>query len=288
MPSGVKVITIEDGYSFEDLVNSFKGHDVVINAVAHSAISEQYRFIEAAVEAGVKRFIPSEFGLDNTNPRARAISSVFDQKAKVREFLIGKEKFGLSWTVIACGVWIDWYVYDQESLIHHKSSLHVIQFSSTDRLEHYRAMKNNFLGFRILDKTMILTDNGAGKFSCTTMDNTALAVNHVLLHPSQSSNRAIYTSDFAANQEEILAAVERISGEKWIKEYINGEESVKRAAQRIANGDPFAKYDLINIAFTKGGYSGLFEGSYKVSNEEFGLPKRELQEVVRAALKQFD
>jgi hypothetical protein len=56
----------------------------------------------------VKRYLPSEYGLDNLNPKARELNSVFDGKGKVREYLMSKEEMGLEWTAIGCGMWIDW------------------------------------------------------------------------------------------------------------------------------------------------------------------------------------
>jgi len=46
------------------LIHAFTGQDVVISTVGTAAFEKQALFIDAAVEAGVKRFFPSEFGTD--------------------------------------------------------------------------------------------------------------------------------------------------------------------------------------------------------------------------------
>jgi len=68
-----KVISVPDTYPVEDLIAAFRGQDVVLNAITSLSVSEQHRIIDAAVSAGVKRYVPSEFGLNNLNPAAQAL-----------------------------------------------------------------------------------------------------------------------------------------------------------------------------------------------------------------------
>lgn len=105
----MRVITVPDDYPEADLIAAFQGQDVVVNALTSTSVAEQYRFIDAAVVAGIKRFVPSEYGLDNLNPKAQELSSVFRDKGGVRRYLHSKESTGLTWTAIACGMWIKWY-----------------------------------------------------------------------------------------------------------------------------------------------------------------------------------
>lgn len=79
-----------------------------MSALTTLKASEQFRFIDAAVEAGVKRFVASEYGLNNANPKARALNSVFDDKGRVQEYLREKEREGLTWSSVSCGMWIAW------------------------------------------------------------------------------------------------------------------------------------------------------------------------------------
>jgi uncharacterized protein YbjT (DUF2867 family) len=108
IPSSAKVITISDSYPAKDLVKAFKGQDAIVNAITSFSVAEQLKFIDAAIEAGVKRYIPSEYGLDNNTPAARELSPVFGDKGRVQDYLRGKEASGLTWTAIACGMWIGW------------------------------------------------------------------------------------------------------------------------------------------------------------------------------------
>lgn len=63
-PAGAKVIRSE--FSLASLTEVLKGQDAVISLMPIPAAGEQVTVIEAAIAAGVKRFIPSEFGSDNS------------------------------------------------------------------------------------------------------------------------------------------------------------------------------------------------------------------------------
>ena len=44
------------------------GIDAIVSVVGSLALPSQLNYIDAAVEAGVERFIPSEFGCDTQAP----------------------------------------------------------------------------------------------------------------------------------------------------------------------------------------------------------------------------
>ncbi|KAL3490400.1 NAD(P)-binding protein [Aspergillus germanicus] len=254
IPASATVIKIADSYPLEDLVTAFKGQDAIVNAITSFSVAEQLKFIDAAVTAGVKRYLPSEYGLDNNTPAARELSVVFRDKGLVQDYLREKESTGLTWTTIACGMWIGW------------------------------SLRNNFLGLDYKNRTITLTNNGQGPFSTTTLANTALALNRILLSPSGSANQIVFLSDFATTQEELVQTIERLTGEKWTRKSINTAEAIPALKEAFSKGETFAGYGLINIGFTEGSFSGHFEPAKKLRNAELGLPEKELEEVVRGAL----
>lgn len=50
-----------------------------MNCITSTEVNEQFKFVDAAVEAGVKRYVPSEYGLNNLRPEARALNAVFGE-----------------------------------------------------------------------------------------------------------------------------------------------------------------------------------------------------------------
>jgi nucleoside-diphosphate-sugar epimerase len=147
-----------------------------------------------------------------------------------------------------------------------------------------RSLRHNFLGLNYPSRSITFTDNGEGYFSTTTLDNTALALNRVLLNPSTTANQIVFTSDFATTQKELVQTIERLTGEKWERKSISTEEAIPALKKAWENGEALAGYGLINIGFTKGTYSGHFEPIRHLRNKELGLPEKDLDQVVKEAL----
>ena len=108
-PRNAKIITIPNKPTHEDYVLALRGQDAVVSGLGFEGKPTEKALIDAAIEAGVKRFLPSEYGVDNTNPAASGLSPVFKRKADVIEYLKSKEGSGLSWTAVPTGMWLEWY-----------------------------------------------------------------------------------------------------------------------------------------------------------------------------------
>jgi len=66
------------------------------------------KVIDAAVKAGVKRFIPSEYGIDTSLQHVPELVPPAKGKQEVVAYLKTKEQEGLSWTAICVGAFFDW------------------------------------------------------------------------------------------------------------------------------------------------------------------------------------
>lgn len=108
--SSVKVHKIADEYPLSELVSILKGQDAVITLLRAGATELIKRCIDASVQAGVKRFIPGEFGSNSGSAAAREAVPIFEKKWEVKNYLVEKEREGLSWTSVVCGSFFDWYV----------------------------------------------------------------------------------------------------------------------------------------------------------------------------------
>ena len=64
--------------------------------------------IDACVKAGVKRFIPGEFGSNSVPETARIAVPWFENKLNIVSHLKSKEGDGLTWTSVICGAFFDW------------------------------------------------------------------------------------------------------------------------------------------------------------------------------------
>ena len=65
-------------------------------------------FIDAAIKAGVKRFLGPEFGAKTAEPRVIEAVPFFGGKKIIAEYLVSKEQEGLTWTGVLNGNFFDW------------------------------------------------------------------------------------------------------------------------------------------------------------------------------------
>jgi hypothetical protein len=105
-PKDINVI--QTSYSQAELVKAFEGQDSVVSTVGATGFEEQKVFIDAAIEAGVRRFIPSELSTNTLSDAVRQLVPLFEAKKAIIDYLKGKESSGLTWTGLSGGVLFDW------------------------------------------------------------------------------------------------------------------------------------------------------------------------------------
>jgi len=104
------VKVVKKQYDDPTLHEAFEGQDAVVSFVAVTALLNQLKFIDIAIEAGVKRFIPSELGSNSLNPTAQELVFFYKQKRTVLDHLeaAARENTSFSWTGLATGPVFDW------------------------------------------------------------------------------------------------------------------------------------------------------------------------------------
>jgi uncharacterized protein YbjT (DUF2867 family) len=95
---GIKTVTGNLDDSIESLVSLLQNIDIVICCLSPPAIRSQIALIDAAVQAGVKRFVPCNWG----TPAARGILSLRDTKEAVHDHIF---RHHLGFTIIDVGFW---------------------------------------------------------------------------------------------------------------------------------------------------------------------------------------
>lgn len=258
--------TVSDAYTVEELTEAFKGQDAVVSALSTTPVTKDdigLRIVDAALAAGVKRIIPSEFGVNNLDPRARSLVPVYDLKGKMLSHLQQKAADSngkLTWTSVSCGSWLDWALNPAKS--------------------------GNFLGIDIKNRKATIWDSGRSRFTVTTSTNTGRAVAKILTNPQLTQNKQVFLSDFVTNSREIIESLEKQTGEKWsIEEKQSGPE-LKAQREKFDAGEFAATFPLLSLSFVADvdvGYD--FPKEYEVWNEKLGLPKQEMDVVVKEAIE---
>jgi hypothetical protein len=250
-PSGVKVVHA-DYSSLSSLTSAFKGQDAVISLVGAMGFTEQKILIDAAIAAGVKRFLPSEYGSNTTDQRVLDQVSVFAPKVDTVKYLKSNED-KISWSSVICGAFFDW------------------------------GLKVPFIGIDASSKTATLIDDGKFKFSGTNVRQIALAVVKILEKPDLTKNQYVFISSFTTTQRDILDVAEKITGEKWTVNNLNSKEMFDSGNAKIQKGDFSGAFELIKASAFGEGELGNFD-PVGLWNEKLGLPQEDFEESIRVGL----
>ena len=93
----------------DSLKEVLQGQDAVVSTLGTFAVGNQKPLVDAAVAAGIKRFIPSEFGINTRKANGKPIGKVLAAKIETVDYLDekAKENPGFSWTGISIGLFFD-------------------------------------------------------------------------------------------------------------------------------------------------------------------------------------
>ncbi len=252
-PSNVNVIKAD--YSNKDaLVKALTGQDVVISTVGGEALLKNFdrTLIEAAVEAGVKWFIPSEYGFDLDHPDAASIPVNNPQLENIK--LLKQHQPQLAHTFISAGAFLDW------------------------------GLDTTFMNFDIANRKAILYDEGKNPVSGIALNNLGKAIVAILKHPQLTLNKRIYLVDATFTQKEMLALLEKHTATKWTVAHVTTEETFKKAEDDWAKGnimDAFIGF-LVGLTYDN---RGVCEFEDKAHNAALGLGRVSLDQIVKEAVQ---
>lgn len=183
--------------STASLTPAISGAEVVISCLATLAIGSQNPLIDASVDAGVKRIIPAEFGMDSQNPLCMKLP-VCAPKVDTQRYLQKKSAStpGFTYTSIANGLFLDWCL--ATGII-----LNPAQHTAT------------------------LYNGGDVIFSATTLADIAKAVIGVIEHLEETANRVVYIHSAAVTQKQLIQYAEDKDGKNW-NTVVKSTEEVRR------------------------------------------------------------
>jgi uncharacterized protein YbjT (DUF2867 family) len=107
-PASVRVVTA-DLSSVDAVATAFKRQDAVISTVGTPGILGQSVFIKAAMAAVVKRFLPSDFGNDLSNPKVSGLAVYKNKKAIHKEPIdAAASNPSFTYTLFCNNAFLDW------------------------------------------------------------------------------------------------------------------------------------------------------------------------------------
>ncbi|KKO99271.1 hypothetical protein THAR02_08621 [Trichoderma harzianum] len=243
-------------FSDGDLQFAFKGQDVVISALGATGFGEQKKLVDAAIRAGVKRFLPSEFSSSSQDSAVLQLLPLFSQKSEMIEYLRTKQSAGFSWTGVATSLLFDW------------------------------GLRNGFLGYDLANKTATVWDGGDKRFTLTNEMDLGIAIASVLKNPEETSNKYLFVSSVETTQNEILAALEEATDAKWTVNNTTTKEQVNDAVQKLTAGDLNGAFTLVRATSYSStpGLKSNYARDETLSNDLLGLQASSVAETVKRVI----
>ncbi|KXH47601.1 hypothetical protein CNYM01_09452 [Colletotrichum nymphaeae SA-01] len=254
-PVKARVVEV-DFDSSESLQNTLGGIDAVVSAVGkQNGLQSQFKLIDAAIAAGVKRFIPSEFGADLQNPKIRAFPT-YRTKVEVEDYLEKKVRdTGLTYT----------YVYNSV-LFDEGLSLGAFANFST--------------------RTVNIFDGGDTAFSATRIKTVSQAVAAILRNLDATKNKAVRIRDLAMTPKQLLETLKALDQDHaWKVVAVDTDSLVKNAEQELATGK-FSPKAFAAFAM-RATFAPEYAQDYSRDNELLGIThmtKEDIQGVLAARL----
>ncbi|KAK3623212.1 hypothetical protein LTR22_024479 [Elasticomyces elasticus] len=253
-PRDVTVHSIPDSYPEEEIFKAFQHQDAVVSLIGMAHALQQLQLIEAAAKAGVKHFIPAEYGANKEVASKQAGPPNPDNKAKIIQLLKTKERSGMAWTAIATGPFFDW------------------------------GLQVGLLGFNLKAYEARPFEDGDVQWTGTTLPTVGLAVARVLERPSIGANQFIYVYSVRTSQNEILRELEKQTRRPWVVHRASVAEAVKEGRAKLAQGDSTGVIPVVQSTFMQEGVGADYTRDVAAVNDELGLKAEALEDLVRQAI----
>ncbi|KAL5359978.1 hypothetical protein BJX96DRAFT_184084 [Aspergillus floccosus] len=230
-PDGV-MAKVVDFSSPTALALALQGQDAVVDALSSPDPSVSIALIDAAVAAGVYRYIAPEFGSDPDNDKTRSLP-VFNGKKQVYAHLrqaANQQK--ITWTAISNGAFLDW------------------------------GLRVGFVKIDLLKKKIELMNDGTHVFAWTTLPAIATAVANALVHAEKTRNMTCYIYSVQKSQKEIAdLAKEALGPDGWETQSKSMGQAFEKALSAVNAGDYSWEFlgDMIRYAISTPGYSTPLE-----------------------------
>lgn len=261
IPKGVKAISVDPDFAIPNLTSALRGQDAVIASFPlPNRLQYHLRLAYAAASAGVRRFIPADFGsCDAASPDALRRLQLYRDKIKVRERCVELTREfpdSFTWTGIVCG--------------------HFFDTGLTDGMLHVD----------IGERSAKILDGGNVKVSASTLGRVAEAVVRILEREEATANRTLFMQSFNPTQREVLAALEKATGgSSWKVDERESASFLDELQKKLVDGD--GEYQVIkDIVFALGTIDADWSKKEGFAMDLLGLEDEDLDEVVSRVVKE--
>lgn len=144
------------------------------------------------------------------------------------------------------------------------------------------------MGFDVKKHQALIYDSGTEPFTGTTLTGIGQAVVGTLLNPVATANRFLAVQSICTNQNELLSAFEKATGEEWKVERQTTEELVKSGKEDFETGAGLWRLKLaVATLYDVGKGRGMVAASREESDAELlGVKEESAEDIVAKLLQQ--
>ncbi|KAI7312806.1 hypothetical protein KC315_g11880 [Hortaea werneckii] len=261
-------LTIQKG-TFTDsdfLTTTLQNQDALLLALGFRAMDLQPHLITAAVSAGVKYILPTEYAGDGLNDPMIDAVPVFQPKRAARRQI---EELGGTWIGITTNPWAD------------------------------QSLRLGLCGIDLFARKAVLYPD-ARRFNMSTLDQVGLGIARVMSLPVQNAqdrrasleyyaNNFVYISSFHVTQRELLASARRATqtsaGDWVVDEEDTVREWIGRCQGMMAKGEMKGAMGLTFAYYLGKGLGGDYQAKALEDMKVLGLHEGDLDAVVKAEVE---
>ncbi|KAK9365086.1 isoflavone reductase [Lipomyces kononenkoae] len=232
---GVQIVGYDLSQPKEVLVNQLKTIDILISCMNWEHLDLQIPWIEAAKEAGVKRFVPSEW----VGPAPKGVIDIKDKKLDILGVI---QRARLPYTIIDVGCWYQVFVPKIPS--GKSDSSHMI-----------------YIDHRIVE-------DGNQKFALTDLADVGKYVAQIVSDP-RTVNKQVFAYTEVLSMNEIWNVMAMASGETPAKDYVSGKEikAIIEACRQRLDESPESMTHPTNIMDCANFNMGLYRISWCIRGD---------------------
>ncbi|KAI8716179.1 NmrA domain-containing protein [Fusarium sp. LHS14.1] len=238
LPDGVRRVVV-DYSDVDNLTKALSGQDAVVSTVSAEAALGQKLIIDAAIKAGVKRFVPSDFGSLTTDPAASHFLHHVNF-VEIQKYLKSKSD-EIEYTIFSIGAF-------------------------TDFLINYGAF------FDWKNKTAEVWGDGKTPLSTTSLSGSARAIVGALKNPEPTKNKNLSIHEHVVTQAQLLGLAKKYSsGVEWSVTTIEDPAAEFDRLEALVNEKPEMPniFALLKATLVSGKYQAWYKN---VDNDLVGVP----------------
>jgi hypothetical protein len=236
------------------------GQDLIISTMSGGDSEHQIPIIDAAIAAGVKRFIPDEFGHDSMNKQIQSRIPKYAGRAKVIAHLqnMREEHPDFEWTAVATGFTLD------------------------------TQLISGNMGFDLEWHSATIHGIGTEPFAASSLERVGKVVERVISHWDKVKNQYIYAAGVITSANEVLRSAEKATGHEFTVGNYDVEDCIAEGEKRIEKGYPDSGMFLLerSVLYDEQLYASR-PFKEQSANEILGLSSESIETMIKVAYHDF-